>query len=168
LKTLIILRHAKAEAYADDGTDIHRPLSERGHRDSLLVGKTLRKLELVPDLILASPSTRTRQTVDGVVEKLKRNVPITFEESIYDASVGTLFQLVARQQSPDTILLVGHNPGLEELVARCVRPESPPSFHLPTAGVVRLDFAISSWDQLSSTHGELAWFSSPDYLRPLD
>lgn len=168
MKTLIILRHAKAEPHADDGTDIHRPLSERGHRDSLLVGKTLRKLELIPDLILASPSTRTRQTVEGVVEKLKRDVPVSFEEAIYEASASNLSHLVARQQSPDTILLVGHNPGLEELVARCVRPEAPPSFHLPTAGVVRLDFSISRWDQLPLAHGELVWFSSPDYLRPLD
>ena len=168
MKTLLILRHAKAEPYADDGTDIHRPLSERGHRDALLIGKTLRKLELIPELILASPSTRTRQTVEGVVEKLKRDVPLAIEKSIYEASVSTLVHLVAGQQSPNTLLLVGHNPGLEELVARCVGPEAPPSFHLPTAGIVRLDFAMTTWDRLPSTHGELVWFSSPDYLRPLD
>jgi phosphohistidine phosphatase SixA len=168
MKTLIVLRHAKAQHLAPDGTDIHRALSDRGERDAQLVGKTLRKLDLIPELILCSPATRTRETAERVLAKLKHPVPICLEEGIYEASVGSLIDLLSRQKSGDRLLLIGHNPGLEGLVGWLVRPDQPPHLSLPTAGVARIDFAMDDWSEITQTHGELAWFSSPDYLLPLD
>jgi phosphohistidine phosphatase len=168
VKTLIILRHAKAEASAPDGTDIHRPLSERGHRDALVTGKSLRKLELFPDRILCSPSVRTRQTVEGLLQKLKRDVPVIFDESIYEATTGMLLSLLARQEEAETLLLVGHNPGVEELVGRLISPAAPVPIPLPTAGIARVDLSIVHWSEIESTRGTLVWLASPDSLRPLD
>jgi phosphohistidine phosphatase len=167
LKKLIVLRHAKAENMAPDGTDIHRPLSERGHRDAMITGKSLRKMEILPDLVLCSPATRTRQTTEGLLQKLKCHPPVQFVESIYEASVSQLIDLLAQQQEPETILLVGHNPGVEELVSQLIAPSAPPHLRLPTAGIARIDFAINQWSELPSATGELVWLASPDLLRPL-
>lgn len=166
MKTLLVLRHAKAEADSSDGHDLHRALALRGRKDAELAGKTLRKLGLVPDRILSSPSTRTRETVEIVVAKLKESPPVVYEDSIYDASVGALVHVLRAQEDSDCLLLVGHNPGLEQLLERLVSGGRA-TVSLPTCGMARVDFPVDNWNQIVEQPGELVWLLTPDVLKSL-
>jgi phosphohistidine phosphatase len=113
--TLILLRHAKAEAYAE--TDLERPLSARGERDARTAGRWLSGHEPNVDLVLYSPATRTRQTWELLLPEWGGSPRVRELPGLYDASAEDLLTVV--RQLPDharTVLLVGHNPGLEDLV----------------------------------------------------
>lgn len=166
-KSLLVLRHAKAQPSSPDGSDIARPLSERGIKDAALLGKTLRKLELIPDRILCSPSTRTRQTAEHLLEKLTVEIAVTIEESIYEAGVGSLVHLIRHEEDADRLLLIGHNPGVEGLVSRLLTPQASLSIHMPTCGLARIDFEIDSWDDVVEHSGSLIWLTHPAILREI-
>lgn len=166
MKTLIVLRHAKAEASSPDGQDIHRPLSERGRKDAERAGKALRKMDAVPDRVLCSPSTRTRETVESLMDKLKASPPVAFEDSIYEASSDGLMQLLRAQEGADRILLVGHNPGLEEFASR-LASGSAGAMRFSTCAMARIDFEFDDWRALAEGSGKLAWLLDPDVVRRL-
>ncbi|MEZ0077241.1 histidine phosphatase family protein [Planotetraspora sp. GP83] len=108
--TVIVLRHAKA---AHDGglADWDRPLTARGERNAREAGDLIGRF--APGLILASPSVRTRQTA----ELLGLDAPIEFERDIYEAYPEELLDLLRRTDSDvETVVLVGHNPGVHQLV----------------------------------------------------
>jgi phosphohistidine phosphatase len=112
MPTLIVLRHSKAASPL--GTpDVDRPLTGRGRRDAEKAGDELRAADLVPDRVVCSTALRTRQTLDG----LALDVPVDFESRVYDNSADEIFDLL-REQPDDaaTVLLVGHNPAMHELV----------------------------------------------------
>jgi phosphohistidine phosphatase len=120
-RTLVLLRHAKSE-WPEGIADVERPLADRGRRDAPVAGRWLR--ERVPDidLVLCSPAARTRQTWRLVSAELggtrESHVESHIDKRIYDASTTDLLAVV--RELPDaatTVLLVGHNPGLEQLVA---------------------------------------------------
>ncbi|MEO3785359.1 histidine phosphatase family protein [Actinocorallia sp. B10E7] len=114
-KRLLVLRHAKAEVGLGLA-DHERPLAERGRRDAAAMGDFLRAQGLEPDLVLCSTALRTRQTL----EELGLTAPARFERSIYTGDGYDLLDLVhltgAEVEEARTILLVGHNPAVHELV----------------------------------------------------
>jgi phosphohistidine phosphatase len=162
MKTLFLLRHAKAEASSPDGRDLHRELAARGRKDAGRVGKAIRKLGAAPEVILCSPSTRTRSTVDCLLEKLKLAPLVVFEESIYEATAEDLLN-VLRAQSADRVMIVGHNPGLEQLAALLLSSGSD-SVRLPTCGFARFDFEIDDWRRAGEAPGRLEWVLNPEVL----
>jgi phosphohistidine phosphatase len=112
MPTLIVLRHSKAATPL--GTpDIDRPLTDRGRRDAERAGDELRAGEFVPDRILCSTALRTRQTLEG----LAIEAPVDFESRVYDDGAEDVLDLL-REQPDDaaTVLLVGHNPTVHQLV----------------------------------------------------
>lgn len=110
MPTLIVLRHAKAATPL--GTpDIERPLAGRGRKDAEKAGDELRAAGLAPDLVLCSPSLRTRQTLDG----LGIDAPVEYEPRVYDNDAEEILDLL-RGQAGDTLLLIGHNPSMHQLV----------------------------------------------------
>jgi phosphohistidine phosphatase len=115
-RTLVLLRHAKSD-WDGDQADIERPLARRGQREAPEVGRWL--TGNLPDLALAvvSPARRTLSTWQLVAAELASEVPSRVDDRIYEASVGDLLDVV-RELSPDaaSAMIVGHNPGLEELV----------------------------------------------------
>lgn len=163
-KTLVILRHGKAEFSSSDGQDISRQLAERGHKEARMMGKLLRKTGMVPQRILLSPSVRTRETTDSVMKKLRSTPEIVIDDGIYNASVGELVQILRKQLDATSILLIGHNPGLEELVSRLINPSDPPMIQLPTCGMARVDFEIDEWNDIADHPGRLVWLTTPDLL----
>lgn len=113
-KILYILRHAKAEFADDHASDHARPLSERGKGDASAMGERLRALPHQPQFVVCSTAERTRQTHAA----LGLDIPVAFSERLYLASAGELLaQVNALPESTDTALIIGHNPGLHELVA---------------------------------------------------
>ncbi|GAA2895730.1 histidine phosphatase family protein [Streptosporangium fragile] len=116
-RRLVVLRHAKS-AWPEGVADVDRPLAGRGRRDAPAVGRRLRAAGLLPDRVISSPSRRTRETWELAAGELGAEVPVSYDGRVYEADVPELLGVV--REVPDdvrTLLLLGHNPGLAELVA---------------------------------------------------
>jgi len=111
-RRLHLLRHAKSSWDEPWSNDAERPLAPRGRRAAARIGRHLREAALAPDLVLCSPARRARETL----ERLGLPVPARIEPALYGASAGALLAL-ARALPPEhhEVLLIGHNPSLEEL-----------------------------------------------------
>ncbi|KMO95222.1 SixA phosphatase family protein [Streptomyces roseus] len=115
-RRLVILRHAKS-AYPDGVPDHDRPLGPRGVRDAPAVGRLFARSLGVPDLVLCSPARRARDTWDLAAAELDRTPPVRHDPRLYAADACDLLDVI-REVPPEvgTLLLVGHNPGLEDLL----------------------------------------------------
>ena len=116
-RQLVILRHAKS-AWPDGVPDRKRPLAKRGRRDAPAVGQWLRNHVGRLDEVVCSPAERTRQTWALVAAELDHPPAVKFDDRIYGAPPAALLTVVRElPASADTALLVGHNPGVQNLVA---------------------------------------------------
>ena len=134
MRELILLRHAHAEPSLPDQADMDRPLSAEGIAEAEAAGRWLASQKLVPDCVLCSPSRRTRETLEavlGVVGYVEQRV----EDSIYEASPGSLIALADGHVEVERLMLVGHNPGLEQLAALLHSGQSGDYRGMPPAGV---------------------------------
>jgi phosphohistidine phosphatase len=123
MKRLTVLRHGDAAPALPGGEDFDRPLSPRGRRQARRVGHDFKARGLNFDLVLASTARRVRETLDGVAETYDA-LPIRFEEQLYLASERLLLdQIRATPDEVVSLLIVGHNPGLERLVADLARDD---------------------------------------------
>jgi len=176
VKTLTLLRHAKS-GYDDPLLrDFDRPLNDRGRRAAMRIGQWLGRAMRqgqMPDIrhVLASPAVRVRQTIEGVEAGMGQPLAPIYERRIYLSSSATLVELVAG--FPDAIdhaMLVGHNPGLEDLLLELVPPggelRAEAALKYPTATIARLDIAIDRWAQIDGGRAELAVFVRPRDLDP--
>ena len=128
MQRLILLRHAKAEGDAPSGQDFDRPLAPRGLREAEAVAAKLGRLGLRPDLALVSPAVRTRQTWDAVDAAMPGGA-VRFDPSLYNAGAQELRRLASQSDEPGTVLVVAHNPGLQELaVELLVETGGPAAF----------------------------------------
>lgn len=117
MQTLLLLRHAHAEVGHSPGTDFDRPLSQRGLREAAAIGDYLRSNLLIPDLVLCSAAVRARETAETVLAALGASVSSRYDPRIYEASAHELITVVTEvENSVSTLLLVGHNPGMEQLL----------------------------------------------------
>ena len=116
MRQLILLRHAHAEPADHGQADLDRPLSPEGLAEAEAAGRWLAEHGLVPDCVLCSPARRTRETLEAVLGTIGY-VEQRLEPAIYDATPGSLVALADRHCDAERLLLVGHNPGLEQLVA---------------------------------------------------
>ena len=137
MRELILLRHAHAEPAENGLADIDRPLSPHGLAEAEAAGRWLLEQRLVPDRVLCSPARRTRETLEAVLG-LTGYVEQRLDERVYDATPGTLAALVDEQRDVERLLLVGHNPGLEQLVALMSSGQSGDYRGMPPAAVAVL------------------------------
>ena len=138
MRELILLRHAHAEPQALGQHDLDRPLSAVGQAEAEAAGRWLRDHQLVPDRVLCSPARRTRETLEAVLAQTGY-AEQRLEERIYEAAPGTLAGLVEEQEGVERLLLVGHNPGLEQLVALLHSGRSGEYRGMPPAGLAVLE-----------------------------
>jgi phosphohistidine phosphatase len=151
MRKLTLLRHAKSSRDDEQLADFARPLAPRGRKAAPLIGRHMRSLGLEPDLVLCSPAERTRETAALVLPALEAGpLPVTYDESLYEASAELLMERLRRV--PDSIghlLLIGHNPGLQDLVLALVGklPEEHTRIaqKLPTGALVVLVLAAKRW-----------------------
>jgi phosphohistidine phosphatase len=161
MKTLLLLRHAKSDWDDSSLKDFDRPLAARGERDAPRIGKALRKRGPLPDLIISSPAARATATIEAVTKAAKLNLEIRFDKGVYGASSPELAKLI--RGLPDTsscALLVGHNPGFEDLVGRL----SGSHERMPTAAVACIEFPIDHWKDVNDGEGKLRWLLTPKQL----
>lgn len=146
MKTLILMRHAKAEHFSSDLTDIHRELLPDGMHDAKKSAKKLLNLKLKIDELIASPSVRTIETSRIVRDVMLHHIKSSsVQERIYDASLDTLLGVISGvPNSVDTLMLIGHNPGLEELAEHFVGR----SIHMRTSDLILLYFDSDTWQTI--------------------
>jgi phosphohistidine phosphatase len=136
-RELLILRHAQAEPQSAAGNDFDRPLSTRGEHDADAVGAWLKGHDGGIDRAVSSPALRARATAERVLKALGGPV-LAFEPGIYEATPGDLAALTEESLGPGRTLVVGHNPGLEQLVALLTTGRSDEFRGLPPAGLAWL------------------------------
>ncbi len=162
MKRLLLLRHAKAVPAEEPLADIGRPLAERGERDARRIAQRLRHHQAPPALTLTSSATRTLQTAQLVAQTLDQpRDSLVIERRLYLAEPAALLAVIATQDAAlASLLVVGHNPGLTELVHLLL-----PSFDvedLPTCAIVVLDYPVATtWANLETTPSRLAYFDFP-------
>ncbi len=139
MRELILLRHAHAEPATPGQADLDRPLSPVGLAEAEAAGKWLKDKKLVPDCILCSPSRRTRETLEAVLG-VTGNAETRLLDGIYEASPGALVTLIDERRDIDRLLVVGHNPGLEQLVALMTEGITSEYRGMAPAGIAVLQF----------------------------
>jgi phosphohistidine phosphatase len=160
VKTLLILRQAKAHPDSPLG-DWSRDLAERGRRNAPVMGDLIRERIGRPDAIVSSDAHRARQTAELAAKAIGFDAPIVFDHAVYDAGVGDLVEVVqSLPEGTGAALLVGHNPGLEALVAFLAGSE----IRLPTAGLAHLALDIEQWADTGARSGRLLASYTPKEL----
>jgi phosphohistidine phosphatase len=158
MKTLYLLRHAKSSWKDETLVDVERPLNGRGRRASETVGAFLKREKIIPDLVLSSSAIRARQTTDIVVEAAKLRTDLRFDERIYEASAQKLLEVVRQiEKSKKAVLLVGHNPGLEEFLELLTGTSET----MPTGTLSKVVLKLSSWAAVGDKAGALEWIVRP-------
>ncbi|MBX3013843.1 MAG: histidine phosphatase family protein [Caldilineaceae bacterium] len=169
MKTLSIIRHAKALAPEEATTDFDRPLTKRGQKDAAQLGHLLATLQPEVDWLISSPSLRTRETTDLLRRPLNYTKSIQWEESAYLAEAEQWLTLL-KQAPPEAqhIAIVGHNPGLAELIAGLAAGAATHlNFALPTAAIAHLELEIFWWSQIRWGCGQLVFLLPPKLSRKL-
>ena len=148
MKRLLILRHAKSSWADSSQDDWQRPLNARGLRDAPRAGEWLGERGLVPDIIMTSDAVRARTTAEAVAKAAGYPKDIVIEPTLYHAKPGDLLQVLnGVRDEAATVLIVGHNPGLEDLVQQLTgEPHG-----LVTAALVELHLPIGRWRDLDRT-----------------
>lgn len=162
VKSLLVLRHGKAVPY-DSGGDMARDLTERGRRDSKRMGELIKNKIGRPDLVISSNAVRAHHTAILAAEAVGYQEQIDVRPEIYGASLSGLLGIVqSLSESVITVLVVGHNPGLEELTMELVKGKGPIG-GLATAGLVHLQIA-GRWDEIEAGNATLLAEYSPREL----
>jgi phosphohistidine phosphatase len=161
MKHLILLRHAKSSWKNSTLDDADRPLSERGERDAPHMGERLKSRAAQPTLLLTSPARRALRTAEIVGEMLGlgKNRTRTLTE-LYLATPDEIRGAIGAQDDAHAcVLVVGHNPGLTDLVNELLPGLALDN--LPTAGVVGIDLTASTWKSAAQARGRLAYLDYP-------
>jgi phosphohistidine phosphatase len=165
--TLHLLRHAKSSWDDDTLADHERPLAPRGERDAHRVAEHLSASGVAPDLVLCSSSVRTRQTLE-LIRPALGDPPVEIDEALYAASAeGLLERLRSVPESAGCVLLVGHNPGLQDLALGLAAggPRlAQMAAKFPTGAVATLAVQVASWSELDDGGAELTGFVVPKQL----
>jgi phosphohistidine phosphatase len=172
MKTLTLLRHAKSGWDDPVARDFDRPLNGKGKRAAQLVGRHLKGAGLAFDHVVASPAVRVVETLEHVSTGYGRPIAPDWEKRIYLASAATLLDVVhGIADTASHALLVGHNPGLEDLVLQLV-PDCQDLLRdaveakYPTASIAELGLPIDDWAQAAPAGATLDRFIRPRDLDP--
>ena len=169
MKVLGLLRHAKSDWDDASARDFDRGLNARGRRGAALIGKHIAEQGIAWGAVIASPAERVKLTLAA------SGLPLApqFDDRAYLADAATLMDLLrAVDGDPASVLLVGHNPGLHELLFQLVDPEHETALFaeavekFPTASFAVLELAIDQWADIAPACGQLVHFARPRDLDP--
>ena len=168
MRTILLLRHGKSSWSDPTISDVDRPLARRGERASKRIAKHLRRKRIRPDLVLCSPSLRTRQTLEAIAPSLGKGCSVELAPELYAASEQELLErLRALPESADSVMLIGHNPGLQELaLVLASRGRYLPKLQqkFPTGALATLVVASNSWAAIGPGDAELVDYVVPKQL----
>ncbi len=165
MKTLVIIRHAKAEQQSFGKKDFDRELAPRGINDASLMSQLLKEKKTFPDLMISSPAIRALHTAKIFAKNLDYpEEKIVTREFLYEYfESDKLIELILEvDSSSNCVFVFGHNPTMEELAS-----DLCPDFNefLPTSGIVVIEFKTNEWETISSGKGRLKMFDIPKKYR---
>ncbi|MDX4058314.1 histidine phosphatase family protein [Aliarcobacter skirrowii] len=159
MRELILIRHAKSDWSNPLLDDFERPLNKRGEKNAPFMAKILKKELQKPDLIISSPSFRTKLTLEYFLKEFEYKGEVIFEKSIYEAPFENLLKVIKNIDNKyKTIFLIGHNPGLNDLANFLLGSFED---NIPTSGVLKIDFDTNSWKNISKDNSKLIFFKYP-------
>lgn len=164
-KILGLLRHAKSDWGDGAERDFDRGLNDRGRQGAAIVGDHIRAHGIEWDKVIASPAVRVQQTLAGAIPEM----PVIHDDRLYLASPDTIMDVVAAhaEDEDETILIAGHNPGLQEIVLELVSPSAENDMFrdavvkFPTATFAVLECNVDQWSALKKFCAKLTHFMRP-------
>jgi len=152
------------------GRDHDRVLTERGRADARKLGLYLARHAFAPDRAVVSTSARTRETWTLLATAFAKAPPVSFEDRIYNATPQAILQVI-RDNKPETgtLLVIGHNPSLQELAAMLIASGDIDARErlgedYPTSALAAISFAAEDWSSVHPRGGRLEHFVTPDWL----
>ena len=164
MKRIVLVRHAKSISHGYD-QDYDRTLTERGEEDALTISRELYKLNIHPDLIIASPAVRTTQTARIFAETLDYPIAsILFKKKLYSGTTAENFlsTLQELEDEKETVMVFGHNPTVYYYMHYLMKDFN---LDVPTCATVGINFDVESWNQLREQGGKMAFMFIPDMFR---
>lgn len=165
-REILLIRHAKSSWDNPNLTDFDRPLAERGLRDAPVMANELAKHRIPIDLVIASPSVRTTQTLEYFRATLK--IPqerIVWDSTVFHSSTENLLRILsALDDSVRHVVFVGHNPSMTDL-SNALQSDTLID-NVPTCGIVHISGSWSSWKELRQQKGKLEFFLYPKMFQP--
>ncbi len=172
MKILGLFRHAKSDWHDPRARDFDRPLNARGRQGAEVMGQHIREHGVRWDRVMASPAIRCAETIEIASQAAAAPIAINWDRRIYLASSATLADLLREQDgdtavSPKAILMVGHNPGLEDLIFDLVPDDGSSPLRdiveakFPTAAYAVLELDIERWSDLKDGCARLAHLTRP-------
>lgn len=159
--TLYLLRHAKSSWADESMRDFDRPLANRGREDCATIGEFIKEKGIDFDLVLVSTAVRTRETIELVKERANLNSEVRFDERIYEATTSQLLEVISQvDDDRESVLLVGHNPGIEDLLARLTGEH----VQVTTATLAKIKINAPKWSANLVNNGTLEWIVHPKEL----
>jgi len=161
MKRLTLIRHAQADDPLPDQPDWDRPLTRRGISDAVAMAKRLKSPRYKPELILASPALRTRQTTDIFAERFGLEAEqLKFIEESYLADAKRLLKVIQEHgANAKHVMLVAHNPGITELADQLSQERGIDA--MPTCAIFTAEFNITHWSELLPASGVNVEFDYP-------
>src|SRR4028118_1775368 len=152
MKKLLVLRHAKSDWNNPNMSDFDRPLNNRGLHAALSMGAFVRENNLLPDLTVSSPAIRAKETAELLRDAAQITTELKFDRQIYEASVGDLINVISKTSNDcEVLLIVGHNPGFENLVEDLTGEAR----EMPTAALAEIVLKINEWSSIKAGSGLL-------------
>lgn len=160
MKQLLIVRHAKSSWDDISLRDFDRPLNKRGRRDVPDMGHRLSEKGLRPDLIITSPANRAITTARGIAKALDYKLSDIQEATdLYHAGTHTILEIISRvDQTVDTLMIFGHNPGFTDLIARV---SDMSLYNLPTCAACGIAFDFENWNEILNQRGRKFFYDYP-------
>ncbi|MDW4500466.1 histidine phosphatase family protein [Sulfitobacter sp. D35] len=157
---MILMRHAKSSWGGPALDDFDRPLNKRGRASARAMGDWLRGNSYLPDAVLCSAATRTRETLAGL--GLSSDVDVQFSRDLYHAQPQAILRHL-NKATAECILLIGHNPGIADAAHQLLRtpPKHPRFDDYPTCATLVADFDVTSWADVSWSRGAAVDFAIP-------
>ena len=152
MKTLFLLRHAKAENSVPGASDLERLLDKRGRHEAQALGRWLKQQDSRPDLVLCSTAMRAQETAALVLGSAELDLDVRYDNRLYEAGPRQLLEVISEvEEETSAVLLVGHNPGMAELLQLLTgRAE-----HMGTCTLARLNLSADHWSNVQESKARL-------------
>lgn len=160
MKKLYLIRHSKSSWDDISLDDFDRPLNSRGKKDRYTMAKFLKEHSIYPDIVLCSPSLRTKKSLKAYQEILDfDDSRVVFDKSLYESSKQELLNAIKNLDNRyNSMFLIAHNPSMNLLVDYLLN-----GFYenIPTSGIVAIEANITNWSMLNNTNCSMSFFTYP-------
>lgn len=167
MKKIILLRHAKSNHTPPGLEDFDRNLNEKGLEDLNKVSEFLNSEQFIPEKIYCSSATRTKETCETIISEIKTPIDVEYSMNLYLANTEVLFNKIkGTNRDINTVMVVGHNPGIHDLVLFLLKNEGSASERelygsFPTSALAILNFNCEEWQNLGPSNCTLEHFKIP-------